>query len=383
MRVTNWNLRERGDVVEVSADVDGYRIWYRVPKAYPVSRAGDPFLASALLPAMLKGETLEIDPGLPVSAKLLDNLSVVQDIHHCWNPALKKIDIRATAAPSGPLTSGAISFFSGGVDSHYTFLKRQADISHVVFMHGFDFFRPGDDYRTAVARNAAFVAGFGKTLIPVETNHYTFDYHLQLSRILTQGSTLASVALLLGFPRAFIPASMSYDQLHPTAAHPLLDPLYGTEAVEIVHDGGEAGRPEKLEKVAACESALANLVVCLDEMNSNCGRCMKCLRTMVGLESLGVKADLFPALPPARTLKRRYHEVQQYYLKENLEAALRNGRTELAGTLKTLQRRYERKRLLKEADQVLLGGLVKRAYRKVRKEPVRLVDWVSVLPPEE
>jgi hypothetical protein len=383
MRVTNWNLQVQAGTAEISADVDGFRIWYRVPETYPVSRAGDPFLASALLPAMLKGETIEIDPNLPVSPKLLDNLSVVQDIHHCWNPALKKVAVQATAAPAEPLTSGAISFFSGGVDSHYTFLKRQTDISYVVFLHGFDFFRPGDDYRTAAARNAAFVAGFGKTLIPVETNHYIFDYHLQLSRILTQGSTLASVALLLGFPRAYVPASMSYNQLHPTAAHPLLDPLYGNEGVEIIHDGGEAGRPEKLEKVAACESALANLVVCLDEMNSNCGRCMKCLRTMVALESLGVKGAPFPALPPARTLKRRYHEVNQYYLKENLDAALRNGQAELAGTLKTLQRRYERKRLLKEADRVILGGLIKRAFRKIRKEPVRLVDWINVVPPKD
>jgi hypothetical protein len=176
---------------------------------------------------------------------------------------------------------------------------------------------------------------------------------------------------------------MSYNQLHPTAAHPLLDPLYGNEGVEIIHDGAEAGRPEKLEKVAACESALANLVVCLDEMNSNCGRCMKCLRTMVALESLGVKGAPFPASPPARTLKRRYHEVNQYYLKENLDAALRNGRAELAGTLKTLQRRYERKRLLKEADRVILGGLIKRAFRKIRKEPVRLVDWINVVPPKD
>jgi len=382
MRIADWNLQEQHDTVEVSADVDGFRLWYRVPKAYPVSRTGDPFLASALILAMLKGEELEIDPGLPVSPKLLRNASLIQDIHHSWNPVLKKIPIRANTAPAEPLNSGAFAFFSGGLDSLYTFLKRQEDISHVVFLHGFDFFRTSEDYRTAVARNTAFVAGFGKTLIPVETNHFPFDYRNSLSRVLTQGSTLASVALLLGFSRAYMPASMSYDQLIPSAAHPLLDPLYTNEGIDLIHDGAEAGRTDKLMKIAACESALASLVVCIDEMNFNCGQCMKCLRTMIGLEILGAKGALFPPLPPAKTLRRRYREACQFYLTENLELAVRKGHEELAGVLKAIQRGYERKQLLKDADRVLLGGLIKRIYRKIRKEPLRLVDWIDAVPPK-
>lgn len=382
MRITDWNLQEQHGTVEVSADVDGFRLWYRVPRTYQVSRTGDPFLASAIIPAMLKGEELEIDPGLPVSPKFLRNISLIQDIHHSWNPGLKKIPIRAKTAPVEPLNSGAISFFSGGLDSLYTFLKRQKDISHAVFLHGFDFFRTSEDYRTAVARNTAFVAGFGKILIPVETNHYPFDYRNSLSRVLTQGSTLASVALLLGFSRAYVPASMAYDQLKPSAAHPLLDPLYSNESMDLIHDGAEAGRPDKLMTIAKCEPALANLVVCIDEMNFNCGQCMKCLRTMIALEILGAKAALFPPLPPAKTLRRRYRETCQFYLIEDLEMALRNGCEELACVLKAIQRRYDRKQLIEDADRVLLGGLLKRIYRKIRKQPQRLVDWIDVVPPK-
>ena len=33
-----------------------------------------------------------------------------------------------------------MSFFSGGVDSTYTFLKRQNELTHLVFIQGFDFF---------------------------------------------------------------------------------------------------------------------------------------------------------------------------------------------------------------------------------------------------
>lgn len=383
MRITDWNVEERQDIVEVSASVDGFRIWYRVPRTYRVSRTGDPFLASALIPAMLKGEELEIDPGLPVSPRFLKNISLIQDVHHSWNPVLKKIPIQATTAPAVPLNNGVFSFFSGGVDSTFTFLKRQQDISHVVFIHGFDFFRSSEDYRTAIARNASFVRSFGKTLIPVETNHYPFDYRNRLSRVLTQGSTLASITYLLGFSRAYLPASLSYDQLFPVGSHPLLDPRYSNESVEIVHDGAEARRVDKIMKIAECEAALANLVVCIDEMNFNCGLCSKCLRTMLALEILGKKAALFPPLPPAKIIKRQYREQHPLFLKENLELAARKGNKELLDVLRAIERKYERRQLIKDADRVLLGGLIKRTYRKIRKEPLRLDEWIGAAPPQD
>jgi len=383
MRVGDWRIQEHGDTVEVSAEVDGFRLWYRVPKAYKVSRAGDPFLASAIIPAMAKGEELEVDPALPVSPRFLKNLSRIQDIHHCWNPALKKVPVRASTAPAEPLNEGAFSFFSGGLDSLYTFFKRQGDISHVVSLHGFDFFRAEEEHLKAVARNASFVGGFGKTLIPVETNHYPFDYRNGLSRVLTQGSTLASVAHLLGFSRAYVPSSISYVHLVPLGSHPLLDPLYSNESVDVIHDGAEARRADKLVTIAARESALANLVVCIDEMNFNCGKCQKCLRTMIVLEAIEAKAALFPALPPAGTLRRLYRETYQFFIDENLDLAVRKGHKKLAGALKAVRRRYERRRLIKDADRILLRGLIRRTYRKIRKEPVRLIDWIETTPPKD
>jgi len=382
MRITGWRLDERRETVEVSAEIGGYRIFYRVPKPFQVSLAGDPFLASALLPAMLKGETIEVDPGLAVSPRLLRNLAVVQEIHHRWNPDLKIVRIEARTAAGPALNTGAFSFFSGGVDSLYTFLKRRREITHAVYVHGFDFLRTRDEFLAAAERNGSFAAGFGKTLIPVETNHHAYDYHLGLSRLLTQGSTLASVALVLGFPRAYIPSSFSYSELVPLGSHPLLDPRYSTEAVEIVHDGAEAGRVEKLTAVAACEPALANLVVCIDEMNGNCGRCEKCLRTMVALASLGVRAPLFPELPPLKSIRRRYREEYPRLLSENLELALHAGRSDLARVLRSIERRTEWIRLSKDADRVLFGGALLRAFRRVRKPPKRAVNWIGVVPPQ-
>jgi hypothetical protein len=117
MKITHREITEQRETVEVSADVDGFRLWYRVPRSSPVSGAADPFVAAALLPAMLQGRALEIDPGWPVSPKLVENLRVLQEIYHCWNPVFRIVPIEATASPGVPLRDGAVSFFSGGVDS--------------------------------------------------------------------------------------------------------------------------------------------------------------------------------------------------------------------------------------------------------------------------
>jgi hypothetical protein len=369
MRITNFEIKEQTDTVEVSADVDGFRLWYRLPKAYPVSRTGDPFLAAAFLPAMVKNETLEIDQSLPVSPKLLENVFLLQEIHHCWNPVLKMIPICATTSPAEPLNAGAFSFFSGGVDSMFTFFKRIKEISHVVFIHGFDFSLENDIYQSAVARNSSFVRNFGKILIPVETNLYHFGLRYNLSRVLTQGSALASVALLLGFSRVYLPSSSTYNHLFPLGSHPLTDPLYSNECVEIIHDGAEATRGDKVIKIAERESALVNLRVCFDDVNVNCGKCEKCLRTMIPLKLLRALAAPFPPLPSLKAIRKmRINDTDLMDYKESFDLALQVENKALGDAIYACMKRYERRKLVKEFDRVFLGGLLKRTYRRIMKD---------------
>jgi hypothetical protein len=231
MQIGKWQRKQRQDMAEVSAEIDGFRLWSRVPGSYAVFQTADPVLAAALLPAMAKGEPLEIDASLPVSPRLLTHVGTLQEIYHCWNPALKKIPISAETAPCAPANAGVFSFFSGGVDSTYTLLTRASEITHAVFIHGFDFYVDPDICRVAIERNSAFVRSMGKTLIPVETNYRSFGYGHNLSMFLTHGSTLASVALLLGFPRVYLPATYAYGDLFPWGSHPLTDPLWSSDSV--------------------------------------------------------------------------------------------------------------------------------------------------------
>jgi 7-cyano-7-deazaguanine synthase in queuosine biosynthesis len=496
MRVANWAIEEQSGTVEVSADIDGFRLWYRVPSHYGVSRSGDVFLASSLLPAMRQGSTLEIDSSMPVSPKLLTNAALLQDIFHSWNPKqLKIIPLVANSSvssPDEPINTGVASFFSGGVDSTYTLLKHEDEISHLVFIQGFDFYenrgadsalsvsdladlsgfsyhlmapsnglyafvksqlsqatkqalttylktssmpqaldtvlvddlnsiiageliydpnrfqgvnlRPetkrllaqersgditkdlnrmlledacrglsrkgGSIYSTAIERNRKFSKNVGKVLIPVETNHFPFGYRYNLSRNLSHGSCLGSVALLLGFSRMYVPASYSYSQLFPLGSHPLTDPLWSNERTDMVHDGCEAGRTDKLKKIYRNGTALANLRVCFGDMNENCGNCLKCRRTMIALKLLNAPNSPFPALPSLRSIKKAQisDEVKMVFFKENVDLALHSTDNEaLKNALQTCLRRKELRRLFGEFQKLAMGDVVKQVYRKVTK----------------
>jgi len=377
MKITNYKIERDANVIKVSASVDGFELWYKVPSSFQVSETANPFIAAALLPAMLKGENIDLDPRLNISKKLLSNLLQLQEIHHSWNPVLKMIQINAvnTITDNLILNQGIISFFSGGVDSMYTFLKRINEISHVVYMHGFDFLNNTHEFEEAVKLNSDFVQSFGKELIPVETNFYDFGYRYNLSRNLTQGSCLGSVALLLGFHRVFIPASVSYSQLFPLGSHPLTDPLWVNEQMEIIHDGCEVTRTEKLIKISNYDTAISNLRVCFSNMNKNCGQCSKCLRTMIGLELLNIKSESFPPLPPLRLIKKAPVRTEIMYFKESIDFAMQGNNVSLRNALVVSLKKQQKRQLFRDIDNIFFYGMflkVKKRFVKDQKNSLRI-----------
>ena len=281
-----------GDTTSVSATVSGLRphtLEYRVPAGTPVSGRSDAFLAATLLPAMRARVKLELEG--PTSGLLRQNVRTIQDIWACWDLSFARVDMTGPSV-RGPESAGGVAcFFSGGVDSFYTALKHKDEISALVFVHGFDLPLANADLRASVSRALrAAATELGKPLIEVQTNVRTFSER-QVPWSEYHGSALASVALLLApmFGRVYIPASFPYSYLEPWGSHPLLDPLWRTEDLEIIHDGCEATRVEKVRSIVASETALRWLRVCWEAPGGayNCGRCEKCLRTMVNLEIAG------------------------------------------------------------------------------------------------
>ncbi len=251
----------------------------------------EPFLAAALLPAMVEGAPLRAVG--PVSARLLDALPTIQDIFAAWDRRFQRVPVDADAkgASGSPHPQGVGCFFSGGVDSWYSLLKHLDEITDIIHIQGFDVRLEDRPLRTKVTAVIRQVADeFRKPLIEVETNLRAFaDSRVEWKYY--HGAALASVALVLSprFRKVYVPSTQSYFALAPMGSHPLLDPLWSTEEIEIVHDGCEATRVEKVIRIAACETALRTLRVCWENRGGayNCGRCRKCLRTMIALRVAG------------------------------------------------------------------------------------------------
>jgi hypothetical protein len=101
-----------------------------------------------------------------------------------------------------------------------------------------------------------------------------------------------------------MPLSDHYRHLPSLGSHPVLDHLWPTEMLEIVHDGAEATRTDKVvHQIGRSRLALETLSVCWrSEPAHNCGICEKCLRTMVALEMAGT-LEACTTLPRTRDIR--------------------------------------------------------------------------------
>ncbi|HET6631265.1 MAG TPA: hypothetical protein VFG73_00975 [Rhodanobacteraceae bacterium] len=373
MRVSDIEIASGDGYRQLSARIDHFHLWYRVPPDCPLSDRGDAFVAAALLPAMHAGEPLEIE-GAAVSPMLLRGAERVQAMVSRWDRRFRRIEIRAETAPAVPTRPGVGCFFSGGIDGTYTLLRHQEEIDCLVFVKGLDMQVENDAlFEASLRNNRKLAEHFGKPLLSMATNirHMVAPRGLSWCDIYG-GCGLASITLALGFPRMYIASSQTYEHLTPHGSHPLLDPCWSTEALTLVHDGCDAARSEKLRAVARVPGALESLRVCWQDDGYNCGRCEKCLRTMLALRLLGLRSDSFPPLrdlAPIRRL-RVIHNYDAMAFEDNLRLARQVGDHEAAAILEDILRRHRIKRAVLDLDLALTGGRGKRTWRALRPAPI-------------
>lgn len=378
MDIAISNLRQTDDgFATASAAIrDGeltHTVWYR--SAYQdLSGGEEAFVIASLLPAMVQG--LPLKSNRPVSPRLLGAIPAIQEIFHVWDEKFRQIELVVPARSTPPGISGdrVGAFFSGGVDSFYTLLKHQEEITDLILVRGFDI-RLEDQalWTDTSARMRDVARRFGKRLIEVETNVTEFSDRYVIWDFY-YGAGLASVVALLSprFRKVYIPSGHSYLLIIPNGSHPLVDSLWSTETTEIVHDGCEATRAEKVLRIASNTVVHDHLRVCWKNAGGayNCGKCEKCLRTMVSLRIAGVleRCTTFPQpLDLGAVARVRTRDAYVRFCAEtNLRAA------EAAG----------RDPKLIQALTASLDGLYyrrsRRLMRATRRLPVRL--WRFVVP---
>ena len=196
-------------------------------------------------------------------------------------------------------------FLSGGIDSLAALRKNiltypgmhPGAVKDCLFVHGFDIggvvqrgmkyhvFDRAKTAMTQVAKNA------NATLIPIYTNirHLCDERELWLEKFF--GAVLASVAHTFAsrLELVYIASSFDIPNLTPCGSHPMLDPEYSSFDMRIRLRDLSLSRMDKLRIVAGWDVALNNIRVCLANVHDrmNCGKCEKCVRTMLGLLAIG------------------------------------------------------------------------------------------------
>ncbi len=359
---------------EVSAEVDGDRVWFSVPSNIELRLRAEPFVAAGLLEAMVRGVPLVIEGGLQLSPVLYQQLDEIQAIYQCWNHDLSRIEVIAEQGEAECVAGSVASFYSAGVDSSHTLLRRQPELDALIFLLGFDGGSSEEDWGERIAGQEAFARQIGKKLITVKTNARQFAAKRRIDWSFGYGLCLATIGPMLGFSKVYIPSGHTYSELFPEGAHPLSDPMWSTDSNKVVHDGAGFRRSEKMVQLCTNQEILDNLQVCWRSSSSNCGACPKCVRTMVALYLLDATCKKLPEYTSMKQLSwlKARDESGATFLEDAIVLALQKNNTRIARRLKGYYRRYQLSEVIPLLDRVLLNGLLRSLYRQLRKP-----EWLS------
>ncbi|MES2073178.1 MAG: hypothetical protein V4488_22690 [Pseudomonadota bacterium] len=284
------------------------RIWVDVPEemAADLSDNGNPWLAAMLPMAAAAHEDIQLS--LPVDALLLENLRGVSRIWAGWYPELDVVgldavglDCASCAAAAPPPPDRTAAFFSGGIDSYYTIARRLPGndaglpvvgrVDELLSVWGFDV---SVNDQAGFAPMAQLLESAAEQ---IQRSHAIIHTNLRDNRTvwqrrwgpLTNGAGLSFVALMLEkrYRQVFLGSSYPNYTGVPWGSHPLVDPLFSTSAMQIVHDGASSTRVAKTDLVARFLPAQSALHVCQAMAESNCSECEKCYRTMITIDILG------------------------------------------------------------------------------------------------
>lgn len=361
-------LPELPDILRVTGTIqwgngEQVRLWVDIPKALTeaISETGNPWLVAMLPMAASFGE--DIDLSLPVDALLLENARGILALWKGWYPELHVVEIRCPIKGyAEPKSTRAATFFSGGVDSYFSIARRMPQnpqgiptvgkVDDLLTVWGFDIgvhdeaqFRP----LAGVLAESAKRLALNHIIIRTNLREVIPIYRRQWGT-LTHGAGLAFIGLMLErrYREVVLGSTYPYGALSPWGSHPLVDPLFSTSGVTIVHDGAAVTRIEKTGIAARLPETSRSLHVCQVAGLRNCSRCEKCYRTMIALDILGLKEAFSAAFDWSAYSLLNVSKVyvggglQQIFYQEMISAAQKRGREDVAKALLCSAKRSSR-----------------------------------------
>jgi len=398
MKITDLRLSRSGDTARAAARIlwedaprPPFDLWFETSGAAveDFDAAPEAFFLASVLPAMKNRERRVFVEGT-LCPRLADGVAAAIALLRGWyGPPRGPVAIEPSKGfrPVAPRRPDRAAFFlTGGVDSlhllqtnrrHYP-PEHPAYFRDAVSVFG-HLCAEGDEspwYERAGPNLARIAARSGLGLVSVRTNVWRLEPDLPfVAEESLSASLLSSVHLLRRrWTRVAIATGRSAGEEVVRGTHPMLDPLYGSGAVDVHHDPSPFSRFERLAALSATPGGVEDLVVCLaypDPPDLNCGQCEKCLRTMTQLVALG-------KLPEARHFRSEVRPedigaisikpVEAPYWTEILPALEARGRGDLVTAIRerlSQTRRFERwtldegwKGRLRRLDRRFLGGRV-------------------------
>jgi hypothetical protein len=317
------------------ANPEPFELYFEYPEAVGdwVVDCADPFAIAMLVPAMYWQEALQITP--PVSPRLARYLPEIRGAFATWRKHLlcSRLELTPGTPRAHQREPRAAAFFSAGVDSFHTALRRQQHepmlepLTHLLFMQGIETPLPESrGVEESQRRVEQIAARLGLGCIAGTTNLRSF-FPRNWERYYA-GSGLAATAVSLGdgFGTVCIPASSTYDAPHWGGTNLLTDPMFSTEYVAIHHDGADTKRANKVRAILEWDAPLVreHLRVCIHNHGGawNCGKCYKCVRTAIVLEVLGqLEGTTLFAESPRGNWHRTLPADHTYFTREALTLA--------------------------------------------------------------
>jgi hypothetical protein len=313
VKICNLHQVADGDRSRVVADIcweDSDRprqhIYYEVsaPFSADLMCSLNAYLVAAFIPAMRHGERRVAVEG-PICPELRSGVHVAMHWLHQWHGDTRKpltIEARSESSPPPrPPSDRAACFFTGGVDSMATLRQNRLEfatehpnsIKDGIIIYGLEVDQESA-FERVLASLSVVADDAGMTLLPVASNVRSLDSDWTFWEFEWEGAVYASVAHALSRRITSAAISSTYDIPHMRVlgSHPLLDPNYSSAGLRVRHDGLTMSRLDKLRLIADWPAGLNRLRVCnvvenYREGTINCGRCEKCVRTMLGLAAVG------------------------------------------------------------------------------------------------
>ncbi len=272
---------------------------------------GMDFVAWYFMPIAMKLNRRLVIMG-PGSLDTVKNAEFMSAIWETWLPGhFHKIDVRFDSEndlirPASASDNGDLAFYSGGIDSTFSLLRRKAagKQQDVLTVHGMDYkVKDHEKFDAMIEKTDAFAKTVAKKRITLKSDAYQiYDsvYCNPKGSHVTHIFSLAGAAFLHGnYSRYLISSDYRLDQqflVFPWGSNSATNRYFSDGRRHLLTLDDEFSRSDKLERIIALPEALSSVTFCVNykARPENCGQCSKCVRTKIMfLTRIGYVPDVF------------------------------------------------------------------------------------------